>query len=160
MPVKLKLHLQRASTDGDLPAKADLKRWARAALPAKSKVALSLRLVDEAESADLNQRYRGKAGPTNVLSFPFESPPGIKGPRYLGDLVICVPVVAREAAEQGKALEAHWAHLVVHGVLHLLGYDHLEDSEAQTMEALETRLLGELGFPPPYEDGDGEEDER
>ena len=113
---------------------------------------LSLRLVDEAESADLNQRYRGKAGPTNVLSFPFEPPPGIKGPRYLGDLVICVPVVAREAAEQGKAPEAHWAHLVVHGVLHLLGYDHLDEAEAQAMEALETRLLANLGFPPPYAD--------
>ena len=119
---------------------------------AGQKVELSLRLVDEAECADLNQRYRGKAGPTNVLSFPFEPPPGIKGPRYLGDLVICVPVVVREVAEQGKAPEAHWAHLVVHGVLHLLGYDHLDEAEAQEMEALETRLLANLGFPPPYAD--------
>ena len=155
MTVKLKLHLQRASTASSLPAKADLKRWALAALgerPATPRVELSLRLVDEAESADLNQRYRGKAGPTNVLSFPFEPPPGIKGPRYLGDLVICVPVVVREAAEQVKAPEAHWAHLVVHGVLHLLGYDHLDEAEAQEMEALETRLLANLGFPPPYAD--------
>ena len=152
MPRKLKLHLQRASTAGDLPAKTDLKRWARAALPAKANVALSLRLVDEAESADLNQRYRGKAGPTNVLSFPFEPPTGGRGSRYLGDLAICAPLVAREAAEQGKDPAAHWAHLMVQGVLHLLGYDHLDETEAQEMEALETRLLGELGFPPPYED--------
>jgi len=183
MPLKFKLNVQRASTSKALPAKADLKRWAWAALrglpaaadnmlagnkatgtkPAGTKpagkkaagpeeVALSLRLVDEPESADLNQRYRGKMGPTNVLSFPFEPPPGMRGRRYLGDLAICVPLVAREAAEQGKAPEAHWAHLVVHGVLHLLGYDHLDEAEAQAMEALETRLLGDLGFPPPYQD--------
>jgi probable rRNA maturation factor len=165
--MKLKLYLQRVSTAGGPPAKTDLKRWALAALAGlkrasnqsagkkvvDQKVALSLRLVDEAESADLNQRYRGKAGPTNILSFPFEPPPGARGRRYLGDLAICAPVVAREAVEQGKALEAHWAHLVVHGVLHLLGYDHLEEAEAQLMEGLETRTLGELGFPPPYEDG-------
>jgi len=172
--LKLKLYLQRASTAGCLPTKTDLKPWALAALaglkgasnqPAGNKVvdqkvALSLRLVDEAESADLNQRYRSKPGPTNVLSFPFEPPPGTRGRKYLGDLVICVPVVVREAAEQGKALEAHWAHLVVHGVLHLLGYDHLEEPEAQAMEALETRILGGLGFPPPYEDGGVDEGKR
>jgi probable rRNA maturation factor len=173
-PVKLKLCLQRASTAGGLPAKTDLKRWALAALaglkgasnqPARNKVvdqkvALSLRLVDAAESADLNQRYRGKAGPTNVLSFPFEPPPGARGRKYLGDLAICAPVVVREAVEQGKDLDAHWAHLVVHGVLHLLGYDHLEEPEAQEMEALETRILGDLGFPPPYEDGRADVDKR
>ncbi len=173
-PVKLKLCLQRASTAGGLPAKTDLKRWALAALaglkgasnqPARNKVvdqkvALSLRLVDAAESADLNQRYRGKAGPTNVLSFPFEPPPGARGRKYLGDLAICAPVVVREAVEQGKDLDAHWAHLVVHGVLHLLGYDHLEEPKAQVMEALETRILGDLGFPPPYEDGRADVDKR
>ena len=108
--------------------------------------------MDEAESADFNQRYRDKMGPTNVLSFPFEPPLGGQGRRYLGDLVICAPLVAREAAEQGKSPEAHWAHLVVHGVLHLLGYDHLDEAEAQAMEALETAILGDLGYPPPYED--------
>lgn len=152
MTVNLKLHLQEAWTAGDLPAKSDLKRWARAALPAKAKVALSLRLVDEAESADFNQRYRGKMGPTNVLSFPFDPAPGGQGRRYLGDLVICAPLVAREAVEQGKPPEAHWAHLVVHGVLHLLGHDHLDEAEAQAMEALETAILGDLGYPPPYGD--------
>jgi len=119
---------------------------------ATHKVALSLRLVDEAESADFNQRYRGKVGPTNVLSFPFDPPPGGRGRCYLGDLVLCAPLVAREAAEQGKSPEAHWAHLVVHGVLHLLGHDHLDEAEAQAMEALETGILADLGYPPPYED--------
>ena len=151
--MKVKLAMQRACAASWLPAKAEVKRWAAAALKGRRKQAgLSLRILDEAESADLNGRYRGKAGPTNVLSFPFEPPPGLPDPQpFIGDLAICAPVVAREALEQGKSLEAHWAHLVVHGILHLLGHDHLDEAEAQEMEALETRILEDLGFPTPYE---------
>ena len=108
-----------------------------------------IRLVDEAESRQLNRDYRGKDRPTNVLSFPFEAPPEVLTP-LLGDLVICAPVVVREAREQGKPADAHWAHMLVHGVLHLLGYDHLEPAEADEMEALERDILAGLGFPDPY----------
>jgi len=110
-----------------------------------------IRLVDETEGARLNADYRGKNYPTNVLSFPFEVPPGIPN-THLGDLVICAPVVVGEAVAQGISVEAHWAHLTVHGVLHLLGYDHLEDDEAERMEAEEIRILETLGFPNPYQD--------
>ena len=151
--MKIKLAIQNASASSRVPAKADVTHWAAAALEGRRKRArLSLRILDEEESADLNGRYRGKAGPTNVLSFPFEAPPGLPNPLSLiGDLAICAPVVEREALEQGKSLEAHWAHLVVHGILHLLGHDHLDEAEAREMEALETRILQELGFPAPYE---------
>ena len=151
--MKIKLAIQRASTASRVPAKAEVKRWVAVALKGRRKQArLSLRILDEAESAALNLRYRGKAGPTNVLSFPFEPPPGLPDPQpFMGDLAICAPVVEREAVEQGKSLEAHWAHMIVHGILHLLGHDHLDEGEAQEMEALETRILEELGFPAPYE---------
>ncbi len=151
--MKIKLAIQNASASSRVPAKADVKHWAAAALEGRrTRARLSLRIVDEEESADLNGRYRGKAGPTNVLSFPFEPPPGLPDPQpFIGDLAICAPVVEREALEQGKSLEAHWAHMVVHGILHLLGHDHLEEAEAQEMEALETRILEDLGFPTPYE---------
>ena len=151
--MKIKLAIQNASASSQVPAKADVKHWAAAALEGRRKqTRLSLRIVDEEESADLNGRYRGQARPTNVLSFPFEPPPGLPDPLpFIGDLAICAPVVVREALEQGKSLEAHWAHMVVHGILHLLGHDHLDEVEAQEMEALETRILEELGFPAPYE---------
>ncbi len=151
----MELDIQNASASNRVPAKADFERWAAAALRGRREEGeLSLRLIDEEESADLNLRYRGKAGPTNVLSFPFEPPPGLPDLNLIGDLAICVPVVEREAAEQGKSLDAHWAHMVIHGTLHLLGYDHLGEAEAQEMEALETLILGELGFPPPYEESE------
>ena len=105
--------------------------------------------VDEAESHELNLTYRGKDKPTNVLSFPFEAPPGIEMP-LLGDLIICRQVVEQEAKEQQKPLEAHWAHMVVHGSLHLLGYDHIEDNEAEEMESLETEIMLALGYEDPY----------
>ena len=111
---------------------------------------MTVRIVDEAESNELNLTYRGKDKPTNVLSFPFEAPPGLELP-LLGDLVICRQVVEREAQEQGKPLMAHWAHMVVHGSLHLLGYDHIEDEEAEEMEALERDIMQELGFADPYQ---------
>lgn len=115
---------------------------------------LSLQVVDEANISELNETYRHKSGPTNVLSFPFEAPPGLpeeEVARLLGDIVICAQVVEREAHEQNKALQAHWAHMVVHGVLHLLGYDHLDDDEAEEMENLEIQLLEEMAFPNPYQ---------
>ncbi len=110
---------------------------------------LVIRVVDEAESSALNRDYRGRDRPTNVLSFPFEAPPPIES-YLIGDLVICAPVVAREALAQGKAAKAHWAHMVVHGVLHLLGFDHPSDAEAESMEALEREIQGGLGYPDPY----------
>ncbi|MBT3505396.1 MAG: rRNA maturation RNase YbeY, partial [Piscirickettsiaceae bacterium] len=115
---------------GTVPEMQLIQQWAESAL---QKVAedceLSIRLVDEIESADLNATYRGKTGPTNVLSFPFESDIELT-PVLLGDLVICVPVVEREAGEQTKLREHHWAHMVIHGCLHLLGYDHIDDADA------------------------------
>ena len=110
---------------------------------------VTIRFVDEEESQTLNRDYRGKDKTTNVLSFPFESPPGIELP-LLGDLVICHAVVAQEASEQGKPLEHHYAHMVVHGILHLMGYDHIDDQEAEEMEQFERELLAELGIPDPY----------
>ena len=110
---------------------------------------LTVRIVDEAEGTELNERYRHRTGPTNVLSFPFEQP-ALLQPPLLGDIVLCAPVVAREAAAQGKAPAAHWAHLVVHGVLHLLGHDHEDERQAEEMEALERDILATLGLPDPY----------
>ncbi|MBM0747101.1 rRNA maturation RNase YbeY [Pantoea sp. ICBG 1758] len=145
------LDLQQACADAHgLPEETAFQRWLEAAVtPFQPESEVTIRLVDEAESHELNLTYRGKDKPTNVLSFPFEAPPGIELP-LLGDLIICRQVVEQEAAEQGKSTEAHWAHMVVHGTLHLLGYDHIEDSEAEEMEALETEIMLALGYPDPY----------
>lgn len=149
--MSLVLDLQLATDAAGLPDEALLRRWAEAALRAERPEAeLTVRIVDEQESRALNREYRGKDAPTNVLSFPFEAPPGADS-ELLGDLVICAAVVAREAAEQGKSLSQHWAHMVVHGVLHLLGYDHEEEAEAEQMEALEVEILAGLGLPDPYD---------
>lgn len=116
---------------------------------------VSIQVVDEPTISELNETYRHKSGPTNVLSFPFEAPPGLpeeEAQGMLGDIIICAQVVNREAEEQQKDPQAHWAHMVVHGVLHLLGYDHLEDEEAEAMESLEIQLLNELAFPNPYQE--------
>ena len=139
------------ATGGDIPTAAEVQHWAEAALQSieQASVSLSVRIVDEQEIADLNQRYRSKSGPTNVLSFPFEDPPGVESDE-LGDIVVCAPVVDREAVEQGKTAQEHWAHMVVHGVLHLCGYDHIDDKDADEMENEETRILTGLGFPAPY----------
>ena len=145
------LEVQRASRSKRLPADSVLEVYAGTAIEGRcDNAALLVRIVDEAESQALNKQYRGIDKPTNVLSFPFEAPPQVPSD-HIGDLVICAPVVEREAVEQGKSLEAHWAHMVVHGVLHLLGYDHATDEEAETMEWLEIAILGGLGFPNPYE---------
>ncbi|MEE7559874.1 rRNA maturation RNase YbeY, partial [Xanthomonas sp. Kuri4-2] len=137
-----------------LPAAVSFRRWVAAALKGRIREAdLAIRLVDEKEGRSLNHHYRGKDYATNVLSFPAELPEGLpKGIKLplLGDLVICAPVVAREAAEQGKPLAAHYAHLTVHGTLHLLGWDHEDDREAEAMEQLEREILAELGVSDPY----------
>ena len=133
-----------------LPTEEQIVQWATAAVqPEGDEVEMTVRIVDEAESHDLNLTYRGKDRPTNVLSFPFECPDEVELP-LLGDLVICRQVVEREAAEQDKPLMAHWAHMIVHGSLHLLGYDHIEDNEAEEMESLETQIMQGLGFDDPY----------
>lgn len=133
-----------------LPTEEQIVQWATGAVqPEGNEVEMTVRIVDEAESHELNLTYRGKDRPTNVLSFPFECPDEVALP-LLGDLVICRQVVEREASEQEKPLMAHWAHMVVHGSLHLLGYDHIEDDEAEEMESLETQIMQGLGFDDPY----------
>ncbi|EXU73566.1 rRNA maturation RNase YbeY [Erwinia papayae] len=147
--VILDLQLACEQPEG-LPTESEFLRWLEAVLPqfqAESEV--TIRVVDEAESHQLNHTYRGKDKPTNVLSFPFEAPPGIEL-ALLGDLVICRQVVEQEALEQEKPLLAHWAHMVVHGSLHLLGYDHIEDDEAEEMESIETEIMLALGYNDPY----------
>ncbi len=142
--------IDRACRPSSAPSDAKFQRWVTAALDASSDaVELGIRLVDEAESSDLNLQYRGKSGATNVLSFPFDAVAPVALP-ILGDLVICEPVVIREAREQKKSSDAHWAHMVIHGVLHLLGYDHINDHDADVMENLETKILLSLDYPAPY----------
>jgi probable rRNA maturation factor len=145
------LEIQRAVAEsGELPGDQDFRLWVETTLEQyPDPVELVIRLVGEAESRQLNLTYRGKDSPTNVLSFPFEAPPQVESP-LLGDLVICAPVVVREAQQQGKSTDAHWAHMVIHGLLHLLGYDHLNDEQAQLMESRERALLQQLRFPDPY----------
>ncbi len=150
------LAVQRACA-GRTPTNAAFASWVNAALAGAEAApgAVTLRVVDEPEGAALNAAWRGRTGPTNVLSFPADlsENPAF---RILGDLVLCAPVVRREARAQKKRQPAHWAHLVIHGTLHLLGYDHEEDEDAEVMEALERSVLASLGFPDPYR----EENER
>jgi len=145
----IELCLQNASSAAGVPAIGEFEKWLGVALQGMPAAILTIRIVDAAESAELNQRYRQKSGATNVLSFPADLPEEIDLP-LLGDLVICAPLVQAEAAAQGKAVMAHWAHLVIHGCLHLLGYDHIEPADATEMESLETRQLQQLGLPDPY----------
>jgi probable rRNA maturation factor len=149
--MNLQLSVQYGAARSGLPAKSSLQRWASAALHGlgRRRVALGVRIVGVAESVDLNRRFRRKHGPTNVLSFPFEAPSGTRS-EVLGDLVICAPVVRREARAQRKPARAHWAHMVVHGILHLRGYDHMNRRDATVMEKKEIRILKELGFANPY----------
>ena len=144
------LDLQLASSASDLPDVTQFQRWLQAAiLPFQDEAEVTIRIVDEPESQQINLQYRGKDKATNVLSFPFQCPPGIELP-LLGDLVICAGVVRAEAAEQNKPLAAHWAHMVVHGCLHLLGFDHINDADAEQMEAEEIQILQQLGISNPY----------
>jgi len=153
--MELYVDLQVASAETQsLPTLAQLQMWVAAAITAGSEqpreeAELTARIVDADESQSLNSQYRGKDKPTNVLSFPFQNPPGITLP-LLGDLIICKAVVEKEAIEQDKQLLSHWAHMLIHGTLHLLGYDHIEQEEAETMERIETNLMIEFGYNDPY----------
>jgi len=144
------LDLQLASSAPDIPDEQVIKRWLDAAVtPFQAEAEVTVRIVDNPESQQLNLQYRGKDKPTNVLSFPFQAPPGLSLP-LLGDLVISAPVVAAEATAQQKLLNDHWAHMVVHGCLHLLGFDHINDDDAALMEAEEIQILASLGIKNPY----------
>lgn len=136
--------------DENLPSEEQLTEWVSTALKGRLDAAeLSIRIVSPKESRELNHQYRGKDSSTNVLSFPFEMPEGIEL-ELLGDLVVCAEVVAREASEQNKPLFNHWCHMVVHGVLHLLGFDHINNDDAEEMEQLEREILASLNIPDPY----------
>ena len=155
--MNLQIDIQSESAE-PVPDEDDIRRWIAAALAGQrtEDTEVSLRLVDEAEMAQLNRAWRGESGATNVLSFPSDLPSELQLP-LLGDIVVCAPVVQREAREQAKALDAHWAHMLVHGTLHLLGYDHVDSDEAEAMEALESRILATLNYPCPYTGDHAEE---
>jgi probable rRNA maturation factor len=145
----IELDVQRATTFEPIPDDREFARWMDAALQDREQATVTLRIVGRDESRRLNRRYRGKDAATNVLSFPADLPPEIGLP-LLGDIVICAPLVDAEAAAQQKPVDAHWAHLTIHGVLHLLGYDHQAPDQAAEMEALEISLLASVGIPDPY----------
>ncbi|MEE4172848.1 MAG: rRNA maturation RNase YbeY [Xanthomonadales bacterium] len=155
--IDLDLTVLRESDAPNLPADESLRDWAALAIGDAAGASLAIRLVDADESERMNREYRGKSRPTNVLSFPTDLPDEVLAElpaRPLGDLVLCAPLVAAEAGEQGKPEMHHWAHLVVHGVLHLRGYDHETAVGAEVMEALEVELLARLGIPDPYRERD------
>ena len=157
-PVRLEVSVSYALPRAGVPASTSFRKWVATALKGRIREAdLAIRIVDAREGRALNRHYRGKDYATNVLSFPAQMTEGVKLPKgvklpLLGDLVICAPVVAREAREQKKALAAHYAHLTVHGTLHLLGWDHEDEREAEAMEQLEREILAELGIGDPYAD--------
>jgi len=152
----IEIDLQVASTEKGIPTSDDIERWVSTTLNHPqvqcilASIEVSVRIADKPESQRLNREYRQQDKPTNVLSFPAELPEELALP-LLGDLVICAPVVREEAIAQQKELTAHWAHMVIHGTLHLLGYDHIEDEDAEQMESLETTIVQLLGFSAPYE---------
>jgi probable rRNA maturation factor len=142
--------IQMASASEEAPDPQSIERWVGAAIGnQRESTELSIRIVDADEGQILNEQFRGSTGATNVLSFPFENESPEPLP-LIGDIVICAPVVLKEASEQNKTLNAHWAHMIIHGVLHLLGYDHQNENDANLMESLETEIMQGLGFPPPY----------
>jgi probable rRNA maturation factor len=144
------LEIQLATSYADYPSEQQFQLWLDTVLQEDDQDSeIVIRLVDDQESAELNQQYRHKQGPTNILSFPFEAPDGFDTD-LLGDLVICAPLIALEAQQQNKQLFDHWAHITIHGVLHLLGYDHIDDAEAEEMEALEIKILSRLNINNPY----------
>ena len=151
--MNLTVDVQIATEDDDHPPPAQIEQWIAATLNSQTATAdtteLTVRIVDEAEITQLNSTYRNKASATNVLSFPAELPDHIQLP-LLGDLVICAAVVRREALQQNKPCQNHWAHMVIHGSLHLLGYDHIDDHDAEIMEALEINILSSLNIGNPY----------
>ncbi|MFI3185011.1 MAG: rRNA maturation RNase YbeY [Methylococcaceae bacterium] len=147
------IEIQRVLESEGQPGQHHIQLWVNAALAdVEQDTEIVVRIVDELESAELNQQYRHKPGPTNILSFPVEVPEGIEL-NLLGDLVICAPVLEKEAFEQGKLLADHWAHIIIHGVLHLLGYDHIHDDDAELMESKEIAILQQLHINNPYTEG-------
>ncbi len=139
----LKLNVQYASKATAIPTRSQFRKWAKAAIRVETEV--TIRIVDAEEGRQLNSMYRGKDYPTNVLTFPMTDEPYL-----IGDIIICAPVVEAEANSQGKSLESHYAHLTVHGILHLHGYDHETEPQAELMEGLETAIVTKLGYPSPY----------
>lgn len=158
-PVKVHVDLQFSDSlnavKKTLPSKKQINTWVSSAINNQKNrplahAELAIRIVDEVESAEFNQQYRQKNSATNVLSFPADLPECVDSP-LLGDLLICAPVLEQEALQQHKTLDAHWAHIIIHGTLHLLGYDHIKDSDASIMESLEINILNTLNFSNPYE---------
>ncbi len=149
--MRLKVNIEYASNESAVPKRDAIKQWARAAMEGYERkgAEVGVRIVDEEEIIELNRRFRRKPEPTNVLSFPFEDPPGVRT-ELLGDVVICAPVVRREAHARRAWISAHWAHMLVHGIMHLRGYNHQTPTEADAMENMEARILKRLGFPNPY----------
>jgi probable rRNA maturation factor len=144
------IEIQTIFKSNGQPDQKQIQRWVDAALDGFNQdTEIVVRIVDEQESAELNEQYRHKPGPTNILSFPVEIPEGIEL-NLLGDLVVCAPVLEKEALEQHKALIDHWAHIIVHGVLHLLGYDHIDETQAELMENKEITILNTLNIKNPY----------
>ena len=148
------LELDISYADGlpplNFPSSEQMQNWAASAYLEDTESYVALKVVGEEESKTLNSEFRGKDNSTNILSFPMQMPEGAELP-ILGDLALCAPVVEREAELQGKQLHAHWAHMLVHGVLHLQGYDHVDDNEAEEMESIEREILAKLGYPDPYQ---------
>jgi len=150
--MSIEIEVQYDVDPAGLPSEAQFQQWVDLSMAGRQDEGeLCIRIVDSEESQMLNSQYRGKDRPTNVLSFPFEVPEGVPV-TILGDLAVCAEVVAREAQEQQKALHDHWAHMIVHGSLHLLGYDHINDDEAEIMEGLEREILSQLEIADPYQE--------
>lgn len=150
------LEIQQVLVTEEMPSALMCQRWvdtalAAAANPFSVPPLITLRFVDADESQALNRQWRQQAKPTNVLSFPIDTPLGITDEIWLGDLILCVPVVRQEAKQQYKTWQAHWAHIIIHGVLHLLGYDHVQTEDAEQMETLEIQILAQLGYSDPYQ---------
>jgi probable rRNA maturation factor len=144
----IEVEVQFATSANDIPSEDTFQSWV-SQIEVSTAQEVALRIVDEAEIVQLNEQYRKKTGPTNVLSFPAQLPDGVDVP-FLGDIVICAPVVTKEALDQGKSHYSHWAHMTVHGILHLQGYDHINEADADKMESLEIKIMHQLGFANPY----------
>jgi len=150
----LELIIQNQQKEFEVPSEEKMMSWAEQALLQDKDTQVTLRIVDADESQALNKEYRGKDKPTNVLSFPMEMPDEfsqVLEMNLLGDLVVCAAVVDQESKQQNKSVESHWAHILTHGMLHLQGYDHIDDREATEMEALEIKILKQSGFDDPYQ---------
>jgi len=151
--MSITVDIDNVSTNKNVPSHTNMAHWVKHVLSheAKTDAELSIRIVDKDEIQQLNASYRNKDKPTNVLSFPAELPEAVEIP-LLGDIIICAPIVEEEAREQQKSTDSHWAHMLIHGTLHLLGYDHIDDSEADIMETIEIKLMQSLKFDSPYQD--------